>query len=411
MDVLSAVKKVGILGGTFDPIHMGHLILAETAYKAFSLDQVLIMPNGNPPHKAGRVNADMAQRTKMAKLAVAGNPHLIVSDFEKTPQDYHYTYDTLEFLKRENPDTEYYFILGADSLLSFDTWMEPARICQSCTILAAARDGMEADELIRHIDGLRARYGAKIEILSTPNIDISSNMIRDRLENNETIKYYVPEAVEEFIVRQGVYRPSGGGGQLMKEMDLETCRRKLKTELDDGRFHHSEGVMYTCASLAMRYGYDIEKAQLAGILHDCAKCIPNHKKLKMCEKHGITVTEVERRNPFLLHAKLGAYIAKHEYGVKDKEVLSAIECHTTGKPAMSTLDKIVFIADYIEPGRNKAQDLPEVRQLAFIDLDQTLYKILSDTLNYLGGKSGEIDEMTVRTYEYYKLMISADGGE
>ena len=109
-------KKVGILGGTFDPIHTGHLILAEEACEAFSLDYVLIMPNGNPPHKAGQVHASMAQRTRMAELAVADNPHLRVSDFEKTPQDYHYTYETLEFLAEQNPDTEYYFILGADSL-------------------------------------------------------------------------------------------------------------------------------------------------------------------------------------------------------------------------------------------------------------------------------------------------------
>lgn len=130
-------KKVGILGGTFDPIHTGHLILAEAAYESFSLDYVLIMPNGNPPHKAGQVNATMEQRTRMAELAVADNPHLKVSDFEKTPQDYHYTYETLEFLKKEHPDTDYYFILGADSLVHFHTWMEPRRICEACSILAA----------------------------------------------------------------------------------------------------------------------------------------------------------------------------------------------------------------------------------------------------------------------------------
>ena len=115
-------KKVGILGGTFDPIHTGHLILAETACEAFSLDYVLIMPNGNPPHKPGQVNASMEQRTRMAELAASDNDHFRVSDFEKTPQDYHYTYETLEFLTQEHPDTDYYFILGADSLVHFHTW-------------------------------------------------------------------------------------------------------------------------------------------------------------------------------------------------------------------------------------------------------------------------------------------------
>ena len=198
-------KKVGILGGTFDPIHTGHLILAEAAYEAFTLDYVLIMPNGNPPHKPGQVNATMQQRTRMAELAIADNEHLQVSDFEKTPQDYHYTYETLEFLKKEHPDTEYYFILGADSLVNFPTWKEPARICQSCRILVATRDRMEAQKLQNCISSLTESYGARIDLLETPNIDISSNMIRDKVQKHRSIKYYVPAAVEDYIRKHGLY--------------------------------------------------------------------------------------------------------------------------------------------------------------------------------------------------------------
>ena len=201
-------KKVGILGGTFDPIHTGHLILAEAAYESFSLDYVLIMPNGNPPHKAGQVNATMEQRTRMVELAVADNPHLKVSDFEKTPQDYHYTYETLEFLKKEHPDTDYYFILGADSLVHFHTWMEPRRICEACSILAATRDHMESEELTARIQELSRVFGAHIYPMETPNIDISSNMIRERVRIGRSIRYYVPEAVEEYIYKKGLYCPA-----------------------------------------------------------------------------------------------------------------------------------------------------------------------------------------------------------
>ncbi len=201
-------KKVGILGGTFDPIHTGHLILAEAAYESFSLDYVLIMPNGNPPHKAGQVNATMEQRTRMVELAVADNPHLKVSDFEKTPQDYHYTYETLEFLKKEHPDTDYYFILGADSLVHFYTWMEPRRICEACSILAATRDHMESEELTARIQELSRVFGAHIYPMETPNIDISSNMIRERVRTGRSIRYYVPEAVEEYIYKKGLYCPA-----------------------------------------------------------------------------------------------------------------------------------------------------------------------------------------------------------
>ena len=201
-------KKVGILGGTFDPIHTGHLILAEAAYESFSLDYVLIMPNGNPPHKAGQVNATMEQRTRMVELAVADNPHLKVSDFEKTPQDYHYTYETLEFLKKEHPDTDYYFILGADSLVHFHTWMEPRRICEACSILAATRDHMESEELTARIQELSRVFGAHIYPMETPNIDISSNRIRERVRTGRSIRYYVPEAVEEYIYKKGLYCPA-----------------------------------------------------------------------------------------------------------------------------------------------------------------------------------------------------------
>ena len=199
-------KKVGILGGTFDPIHTGHLILAEAAYESFSLDYVLIMPNGNPPHKAGQVNVSMAMRTRMAELAVSDNPHLCVSDFEKTPQDYHYTSETLEYLNREHPDTDYSFILGADSLIHFDTWKEPQRICDACRILAATRDHMETEQLRQRIQELSRRYQAQIYPLETPNIDISSNMIRERVQNGKSIRYYVPDSVETYIHENGLYR-------------------------------------------------------------------------------------------------------------------------------------------------------------------------------------------------------------
>ena len=184
--------------------------------------------------------------------------------------------------------------------------------------------------------------------------------------------------------------------------NFSKTKKTLRKYLDRDRFEHSEGVMYTAAALAMRYGADLEKAQIAGILHDCAKCIPDSKKLKICEKHHIEITEAEKMSPFLLHAKVGAYIAKEKYDIEDTEILDAIACHTTGKPAMTLLDKIIYISDYIEPMRNKASNLEEVRKMAFVDLDETLFKILSDTLVYLENSSKKMDPMTMQTYEYYR---------
>lgn len=185
--------------------------------------------------------------------------------------------------------------------------------------------------------------------------------------------------------------------------NFKDIRKSLKKELDKNRYEHTMGVMYTAGCLAMANGYNIEKAQLAGLLHDCAKCIPDDKKLKICEKNKIAITNVERDNPFLLHAKLGAYSARETYGIEDEEILHAIAVHTTGAPNMSILDKIVFIADYIEPMRDKAKNLTAIRKTAFADLDAALRMILSDTIHYLNGRKNDknIDPMTLKTYQFY----------
>ena len=187
----------------------------------------------------------------------------------------------------------------------------------------------------------------------------------------------------------------------MDAICIKDLKKDLKKEMDDSRFEHTLGVMYTCAALAMRYEYDLEKAMLAGLLHDCAKCMPNAKKLKMAEKHHLEISSLERKNPFMLHAKLGAFLAKKKYDIEDEEILNAIRWHTTGRPDMTLLDKIVYVSDYIEPRRDKAPNLPKIRQLAFMDLDQALMKILEDTLGYLGDSTEHVDAMTKKTYDYY----------
>ena len=184
-------------------------------------------------------------------------------------------------------------------------------------------------------------------------------------------------------------------------MELNEIRKKLKKELDKGRYEHTKGVMYTAGCLAMAHEYSMEKAMLAGLLHDCAKCIPNDQKIEMCEKNHILINPVEYKSPYLLHAKLGAFLAETVYEVSDPQILHAIKVHTTGEPDMSLLDKIIYIADYIEPGRCEAPDLQEIRRLAFADIDECLYTILCASLEYLKSKSEVIDPLTEQTYLYY----------
>jgi len=185
-------------------------------------------------------------------------------------------------------------------------------------------------------------------------------------------------------------------------IDIDKASRQLKKSMGSYRYNHTQGVRYTAAALAMCHGEDAYKAELAGLLHDCAKEIPDASKLKICEKRHIPVTEVEKENPFLLHAKLGAYLASEDYGVADEAVLSAITWHTTGRPAMSRLDQIVFIADYIEPHRNKSENLPQIRAMAFKDLDECCYMVLKDTLVFLKRKSARVDQHSRAAFEYYE---------
>lgn len=186
---------------------------------------------------------------------------------------------------------------------------------------------------------------------------------------------------------------------------LKKTKKELKKQLDKNRYQHTLGVMYTAACLAMRYGGDMQQAMLAGLLHDCAKCIPADKQVHLCEKNHIPIRDVERKNPHLLHAKLGAFFAKTEYGVKDKTVLHAIEVHTTGAPNMGLLDKILFVADYIEPHRDRAPDLAEVRTLAFCDMNEAVLRILYDTIHYLDQRRSSVDMATYDTYEFYKKLL------
>ena len=173
------------------------------------------------------------------------------------------------------------------------------------------------------------------------------------------------------------------------DQEIEKISKKLMKELDEDRYRHTQGVMYTSAALSMRYGADLKKALLAGLLHDCAKCIPGHTKIKMCEKYNLEISEIERKNPSLLHAKLGAYLAKDKYDIEDEEILMAIRSHTTGRP-----------------GRKELPNMMDVRHLAFEDIDKCLYRILRDSLVYLKAQDMPIDQTTEETYQYYNELYS-----
>lgn len=192
--------------------------------------------------------------------------------------------------------------------------------------------------------------------------------------------------------------------------EYNKIKEKLSKKLSVKRFDHTIGVSYTAAAMAMRYGLNVDRAAMAGLLHDCAKYMTDDELIEKCTKYGIECSETELRNGYLLHAKLGAYLSKEKYGIEDEEICSAVRYHTTGKPAMSVLEAIVFTADYIEPGRKVISNFKLIRSMAFVDLDEAVYLILKNTLSYLNDEKEaeqsqkEIDKHSVEAYKYYKKI-------
>lgn len=200
-------KKIGIMGGTFDPIHMGHLILGEKAYEQLELDNVWFMPSGNPPHKKNREGrAKDEERVEMVRRAISGNPHFSLSLMEMNEDGYTYTYRTLEMLKSQNPDTDYYFIIGADSLFNLHTWMKPERICQACTMVVATRDHTSRQDLKEEIKEASRNFQGRFLLLETMNIDVSSEQLRTWIRQGKSLRYYVPDSVISFIEENRIYK-------------------------------------------------------------------------------------------------------------------------------------------------------------------------------------------------------------
>ncbi len=204
--------KIGIMGGTFDPIHNGHLMLGEYAYRQYTLDQIWFMPNGNPPHKSSEtIESQTKHRVEMVKLAIADTEYFVLQPYEVESKDVHCSYKTMEHFKEVYPEHEFYFIIGADSLFNLEKWVLPARLLKTCVLLAAYRDEKGTDEMLEQIRYLNQKYDADIRLLNTPNVDISSSDIRKLLKENKSIQEIVPESVKRYIENQQLYKDDEDG--------------------------------------------------------------------------------------------------------------------------------------------------------------------------------------------------------
>ena len=397
------MMKIGIMGGTFNPIHNAHLLMAEEARKQYELDEIWFMPSKNPPHKKKENLVSKEHRKRMICHAISGNPHFSFSDLELQRQGTTYTSDTLEKIEKEMPKAKIYFILGGDSLYEIESWHKPEYVMKHCHILVAGREDAAGEHLKKKADELKKKYQARISFIQMPLLDISSSNIRTQLQKKELVSYQVPDVVMRYIHFHGLY--GYDKAVFAKQPSQQEIMNYLQATLRPKRFRHTLGVAFTAANLAEVHDVDKETAYLAGLLHDCAKFFEKEEQILLCEQFGIPLTEIERKNPALIHGKLGKYMAKNRYLVKNEEILSAIRYHTTGHPAMTELEKIIYLADYIEPGRKmdcKPHSLKKVRQACFANLDLGMRYTLENCISYLKQQNQPIDSVTLETYEFYK---------
>ncbi|MDD5843642.1 MAG: nicotinate (nicotinamide) nucleotide adenylyltransferase [Solobacterium sp.] len=388
--------KTGILGGTFNPPHRGHLAMALSALK-LPLDEVWVIPDGIPPHKELKGNALTYDRLNMVRILFDGIEKINIKTIETDKLFKNYTYLTMEYLFRTFPDRKFYYIIGEDSLDSFPDWVHPERISKCCDFIVIPReDNSTFNNLKKKCCDMGKRFGSIFYPIYQEKIDISSTDVREDLKNNRTSSLINSKELD-YIRDHDLYIE-----EKAYTMTIDNIKSDLNKRLKPSRYEHTLGVAYTASCLAMRYSYPMEKAFLAGLLHDCAKNMSPDDLLETCIKNDIRVTNAEREMPYLLHSKVGAYLAKTRYKIDDKDILHAIEVHTTGCPDMNLLDKIIFCADYIEPNRNKAENLSEIRNQAFLDLDKAVIFILRDTISYLKNSGRMMDELTEKTYNYYK---------
>ena len=356
-----------IYGGTFNPPHLGHADALSCASAALGADRMLVVPAGIPPHKAlaeGRPGAE--ERLRLCELAF---PEANVTPVELQREGKSYTVDTLREISRENPGAELYFLVGTDMLLYMEQWHEFQEIFSLCTLAALPRADGDLAEIERYAAYLRSTYRARIEIISKTPLPMDSTALRAALPHRGGADRLF-DAVYSEIIRCRLYDA---------KPDLAWLREKADAYLKPTRIPHVRGCEETAVRLALRWGENPEDAAEAGILHDITKNLSTDEQLRLVEKYGIVLDAYERAAPLILHARTGACFAREHFGVPDN-IFSAIEWHTTGCPGMTTLDKIVYLADFIEPTR-AFPGVERVRSLAFADLDGAMIEALQMSMD------------------------------
>ena len=438
--------KVGIYGGTFDPVHKGHLAIARAAKEQFGLDMVRIMPARIPPHKQGKGITEDVHRLMMLSLALIGEDiELDLTEFER--EGVSYTSDTLTLLHERHPDDEFYYIIGEDSLDGFVTWHEPQTIASLATILVAVRsDGAHFAELLAERN---RQFGGVFKPLSVPYYDISSTEIRESVKDLTEPHPALPERTDAYIHRFGLYgcEPTAVRKEALKR--YEELSEKLAPTISAHRLNHSKGVAFAAANYIAEWLQTAGRTQdseakgqtpdgkaeipvldreakipaldreakslvrrtlLAGLMHDCAKSLGPEETLECLRKHRVKLTDELLNAPGIQHGPAGRVLARERFGIRDPEMLRAIGNHVNGSVEMCKhpIETAVYIADFTEPFRDHipTPPLPVIRREAYRDGIVGAELVAAATIHYLEYLGFKEEGELARIHNMLKKQIS-----
>ncbi|MBO5078577.1 MAG: nicotinate (nicotinamide) nucleotide adenylyltransferase, partial [Oscillospiraceae bacterium] len=367
--------RIGIYGGTFNPPHIGHIRAAEYALRSMALDRLLVIPSCISPHKKlPEGSPTPEQRLAMAQAAFGGIRGAEVSDLELSRGGSSYTYETVEQVKRMYPNDEVLLFMGTDMFLSFDSWRNPENIIKNAALAVFYRGDPEEKQKIEEKTGLFLQKGAKVYLVENPVTEISSTQLRRLLVFGCARPFLTPEVLE-YIRKNRLY----GSTESYQNLPMEKLEQTVVSLLKPNRVNHVLGCRQTAKELAEKYGADTGDAQRAALLHDVTKALDGDLQLTVCGEYGIKLDSFSAKNPKTLHALTGSLVAQRVFGENDA-VVAAIRSHTTGKADMNTLEKIIYVADYMEPNRD-FPGVEELRKLAYSDLDGALKLGLEMTLS------------------------------
>ena len=364
--------KLVLFGGAFDPVHVEHQSLYDAVVKELSFDELIIIPSYNPPHKTGGRMTDFEDRVNMLRIAF---PDAVISDYEYRSGKKNYTYETLKRFKTS--DNEIYYVIGGDSMADFMTWYKPLEIIGLATLVVCHRTGRESDAK-EVIDMLREQHVARIIELTYEGKDVSSTLVRYSVALNENISDKVPEGVERYICEHHLYE------------DFRPLVDKVKSIESEKTFNHSKNVALTALKLNAKLKLDNDKVFLAALLHDVAKY-----------DKGIYAVPEDSLDTPVEHQFAGSEKVK-TLGITDEDVINAIRYHTTGKPEMTTLEKLIYLSDMISYERD-FDGVDELRRIVDSDFEEGFKACLKHNYDYLIETKAEEDiyPLTVKAYNYY----------